>query len=152
MHHYIFPVLCLLSSFVSCTRMNEACEALCVADSLRAEGAAYPDSARIAGAVRTLSFCRYVYPDDYTKACYHYGRVLRERGDYVGAMQTFIDGAHTQYLFRPVVNPLFSDHSTLARIYSNMGSMCHLVDSFQLAHDMYELSAMHFYKACDSIK
>ena len=96
------------------------------------------------------------HPDDYVRACYRYGRQLREQGDcgcstdYVAAMQVFLDGTRAEYLCRPVKNPLLTDHATLGRIYSNMGTMCHLEGSFPLAYDMYKHCAEQFLLAGDS--
>ncbi|MBQ9338932.1 MAG: hypothetical protein IJS13_01215, partial [Paludibacteraceae bacterium] len=154
----ILHLICLLLVFTSCSRMREVQSVLCEADSLRSEGQCYDDSARLANAYSAPgNLCgRLFRPDDYVRACYRYGRQLREQGDcgcstdYVAAMQTFISGTHAQYLCRPVPNPLFSDHATLARIYSNMGAMCHLVDSFQLSYCMYEKCSEQFKRANDN--
>jgi DNA-binding CsgD family transcriptional regulator len=65
-------------------------------------------------------------------------------------MQAFIAGSHAPYVSRVVRLPWFSNYHILGRIYSNMGTMSHLADEFELGYDMYELSARSFYKADDT--
>lgn len=122
-----------------------------MADSLRVhEGVAYDDSVVLAEAYSTLGCWRWIYPDDYARACYYYGRMLRNRGDQVSAMQVFIRGSHAPYVQRVVPLLWFSDYHILGRIYSNMGTMCHLIDEFELGYDMYERSAKAFHTAGDT--
>ena len=132
---------------------SEARHTLDVADSLRVnEGRLYDDSLALAEAYMLLGHWRLIYPDDYARACYYYGRMLRHRGDQVAAMRAFIAGSHAPYLDRVVPLPWFSDYHILGRIYSNMGSMCHEDDEFQLSYDMYELSASCFLEVKDSLR
>lgn len=151
---YLFAVVLLmvLLVFGSCTSVREAQHTVAVADSLRAAGAVFDDSLVLADAADVLGTCgnRLLRPDDYTRACYHYGRLLRRRGDQVAAMRCFISGTHAQYICRPVKNPLFSDHTTLGRIYSNMGDFCHLEGNFQLAYEVKAFSADCFAKTDDT--
>lgn len=136
-----------------CARMSvrEAQRTVAVADSLRVnEGRLYDDSLALAEAYSTFGRWRYIYPNDYARACYYYGRLLRNRGDQVAAMQAFIAGSHATYVQRVMPLPWFSDYHILGRIYSNMGTMCHLVDEFELSYDMYEQSARFFRKAGDT--
>ena len=72
------------------------------------------------------------------------------RGDQVAAMRAFIAGSHAPYIDRVVPLPWYSNYHILGRIYSNMGTMSHLADEFELGYDMYELSARSFYKADDT--
>ena len=131
--------------------VREAQRTAAVADSLRVnEGRLYDDSLALAEAFATTGRWRYIYPNDYARACYYYGRLLRNRGDQVGAMRAFIAGTHAPYVQRVMPLPWFSDHHILGRIYSNMGTMCHLVDEFELSYDMYEQSARFFRKAGDT--
>ena len=156
----LLPLFCMLCA---CSGLGEARHTLAAADSMRVnEGVAYAngvpannvqrgvgDSLALAEAYVTTGKWRYIYPNDYARACY-YGRLLRSRGDQVAAMRAFIAGTHAQYLGRLVPLPWFSDYHILGRIYSNMGTMCHLADEFELSYDMYELSARSFYKADDT--
>ena len=130
---------------------DEARQTLDVADSLRVnEGRLYDDSLALAGAYTLLGHWRLIYPDDYARACYYYGRMLRSRGDQVSAMRAFIAGSHAPYLDRVVPLPWFSDYHILGRIYSNMGTMCHLAGEFELSYEMYKQSAMSFRDSHDS--
>ena len=124
---------------------------LAVADSLRVnEGRLYDDSLAIVDAYATFGRRRLIYPDDYARACYYYGYLLRQHNNQVAAMQAFIAGSHAPYVSRVVPLPWFSNYHILGRIYSNMGTMSHLADEFELSYDMYELSARSFYKADDT--
>ena len=143
-------VVCL---FCSCTAepLSEARKTLDVADSLRVnEGRLYDDSLALAEAYTLLGHWRLIYPDDYARACYYYGYLLRQHNNQVAAMQAFIAGSHAPYVRRVVPLPWFSNYHILGRIYSNMGTMSHLADEFELSYDMYELSAKSFYKADDT--
>ena len=131
--------------------VHEAQRTVAVADSMRVHaGKLFDDSLALAGAFSTLGSWRLVYPDDYARACYYYGYLLRQHGDQVAAMQAFISGTHAPYVQRVVPLPWFSDYHILGRIYSNMGTMCHLIDEFTLGYTMYGLSASSFYKAGDT--
>ena len=121
--------------------LREAQRVVAQADSLRAEGVAYTDSVTMAEAYNTLEKWQYLYPTDYARACYYYGRLLRNNDDPVAAMQVFINATHTNT----------RDYHILARTYSNMGSICHLANEYQLAYDMYSRSADLFLKNGDTI-
>lgn len=138
---------CMLFSCSTKSNIEEAQRTLAIADSLHMEGIAYNDSAKLFKAVETLKHHRLLHPNDYARACYYYGRLLRGCGNQTAAMQAFIDGTQAEYLFRPIPHPSFSDHATMGRIYSNMGTLCHLADSFQLSYMMYERCAEQFEKA-----
>ena len=132
--------------------VREARQTLAAADSVRVnEGRLYDDSLALAEAYATTGKWRYIYPNDYARACYYYGYLLRQHGNQVAAMQAFIAGTHAPYIQRVVPLPWFNDYHILGRIYSNMGTMCHLVDEFQLSYTMYEQSAEAFHKADDTI-
>ena len=130
------------------------------ADSLRAEGRMYGvdegDSLTLAQAYETLknhsAFSRQLsdlFPfvhctsslDTYAHACYHYGRLLREKDNPVEAMLVFIDATHSYT----------RDYHILGRIYSNMGSICHLSGDYSLSYDMYEKSAQVFLQGGDTL-
>ena len=145
------PLVCACSFRNAYSKLDDACRTLTVADSLRVQaGVAYDDSLALADAFTMLRRVRLFFPDDYARACYYYGRLLRNRGDQVAAMQAFIAGIHAPYIHRIIPLPYYSDYHILGRIYSNMGTMCHLVDEFELAYLMYENSSAQFCHAGDT--
>ena len=121
--------------------LYEAQETVATADSLWHNGQSFSDSAQLAQAYRTLHRRRNMYPDEYAHACYHYGRLLRAKDDPVAAMQCFINASHSRT----------HDYHILGRIYSNMGSICHLADEYALSYDMYERSANVFLQDRDTL-
>ena len=136
---------------IACRPVRDAQQTVATADSMRVnEGRLYDDSLALAEAYATTGKWRYIYPNDYARACYYYGYLLRQHGDQVAAMRAFINGSHAPYLHRLIPLPQFTDYHILGRIYSNMGTMCHLAGEFELGYDMYELSARSFYKADDT--
>lgn len=125
--------------------VKEAQDVVTKADSMRAEGLMYGreegDSVQLAQAYETLGQWQWIYPTDYAHACYHYGRLLREKENPVAAMACFINATHSRT----------RDYHILGRIYSNIGSICHLANEFPLAYDMYEYSANNFLKNGDTL-
>ena len=138
--HILFLVGLMM---VSCSprALHEAQGVVAQADSMRAEGRMYDDSLALAQAYGTLGQWSWFHADEYAHACYHYGRLLREKDNPVEAMQCFINASHTPT----------RDNHILGRVYSNMGSICHLASEFQLSYEMYEHSAEIFMQAGDSI-
>jgi len=144
----LLPFVCML---IACQPVRDAQQTVALADSLRVnERITYDDSLALAEAYSTLGHWRLIYPNAYARACYYYGRMLRNRNDQVSAMRAFINGTHAPYIQRVVPVPWFNDYHILGRIYSNMGTMSHLADEFELSYDMYEQSAKSFYKADDT--
>lgn len=135
-------LLLVTTLLLSCSpkALREAEEVVAQADSMRAAGQMYADSVRLAQSYSTLRAWRAVRADEYAHACYHYGRLLREKDNPVEAMQCFIEASHAHT----------RDHHILGRVYSNMGSICHLAGEFPLAYDMYERSAEMFLHNGDS--
>ena len=127
----------------SCTpqTLRQAQQVVVAADSLWTNGQMFRDSARLAQAYESLRKWQILYADEYAHACYHYGRLLRELNDPVSAMQAFIDATHSHT----------RDYHILGRVYSNMGSICHLASEFPLSYDMYEKSADLFLKNGDTL-
>ena len=125
--------------------MREAQEVVAYADSMREAHLyaqnEYDDSLSLAQAYSTLSDWQCVFPDDYAHACYHYGRLLRAKGNHVEAMKVFIAATHSRT----------RDYHILGRVYSNMGSMCHLAGEYQLSYDMFAKSADCFLQKGDTI-
>lgn len=132
--------VCVLSG-CSPRALDEAQRTVAQADSLRAEGGMYTDSLRMAQAYETLYAWRACYADDYAHACYHYGRLLRDRDNPVAAMQCFIAATHCRT----------RDYHILGRVYSNMGSIAHLAGEYSLSYDMFERSAEMFLREKDSL-
>ena len=136
----------LLSS-CSIAPVREAQEVVEQADSLWHEGKMYGvdegDSATLAQAYERLkelsAFSR--QKSEYAHACYHYGRLLREKDDPVAAMQAFLDATRSGT----------KDYHILGRVYSNIGDICHLAGDFQLSYDMFERSADMFLRNGDTL-
>ena len=148
--YIVLPVICLLCACSSSVR--EAQQTIALADSLRVnEGVTCDDSLALAEAYSTLGHWRLIYPDDYARACYYYGRMLRNRNDQVAAMRAFISGTHAPYVQRVVPLPWFTDYHILGRIYSNIGTMCHLAGEYPLSYDMYMHASEQFLMSNDSI-
>lgn len=97
------------------------------ADSLCILGRLYTDSAAMAEAVKALTTVRWVYPTQYANANYHYGRILRERGNQTEAMQCFINAIHSNT----------SDHHLIGRVYSNIGAMCYYTEKHEMAYGQF---------------
>ena len=121
--------------------LHEAQRVVAEADSMRAEGRMYDDSVHLAQAYERLGSWQWCYADDYAHACYHYGRLLREKDNPVAAMECFINASHAPT----------RDYHILGRVYSNMGEIAHLAGEYQLSYDMFEHSADMFLHAKDSI-
>ncbi len=131
--------------------VREAQSVVAQADSLWHAGKQYGidegDSATLAQACETLEAIPLPFREGlglgspYAHTCYHYGKLLRAKENPVGAMQAFISATHSGT----------KDYHILGRVYSNMGSICHLAGEFQLSYDMYEKSADCFLKNRDSL-
>ena len=111
--------------------VREAKDVVSQADSLRADGKMYEDSAQLAQAYEAFGKWKWFYADEYAHACYHYGRSLREKEHPVEAMQCFINATHSRT----------RDYPILGRVYSNMGDICHIAGEYSLSYDMFERSA-----------
>jgi hypothetical protein len=140
---YIMMTVIVAGIIAACTPcvVREAQTVVAEADSLRAEGQMYDDSVQLAEACATLGRWQWFYADDYAHACYHYGRLLREKGDPVTAMQVLIRATHSRT----------HDYHILGRVYSNMGSISHLANDYSLSYDMYQRSADMFLSNGDSL-
>ena len=149
-------ILLLASSTVflgSCSSraIHEAEAVVAQADSLWQAGLMYGidagDSLTLAQAYKTLGNIPLPYREGlglgspYSHACYHYGKLLRAKDNPAEAMQAFINATHSRT----------HDYHILGRVYSNMGSICHLAGDFPLSYDMYERSANCFLADNDSL-
>ena len=131
--------------------VREAEDVVAQADSLWHEGKQYGidegDSATLAQAYKTLEAIPLPFREGlglgspYAHACYHYGKLLRAKENPVEAMQAFIAATHSGT----------KDYHILGRIYSNIGSICHLAGEFQLSYNMYEKSADMFIRNGDTL-
>lgn len=151
-----FILVCFVAGIgLACTprAAREAQRVVAQADSLRAEGRMYGmdegDSVTLAQAYETLSSFNFPLIStlnhqlsaDYAHACYHYGRLLRQKDNPVEAMQVFIDATHSHT----------RDYHIVGRVYSNMGDIAHLAGDYPLSYDMYEKSGEMYLKNGDTI-
>lgn len=153
MFRKFYIVLCLAACWwmMACTSSvrREAQETVVQVDSLWRAGEAYTDSAALAKAYETLSSSRYQLlsifnkqlATDYAHACYHYGKLLRAKENPAAAMECFINATHSRT----------RDYHILGRVYSNMGSICHLANEFSLSYDMYSKSSDLFLQNGDTL-
>lgn len=130
-------------ALLSCSRRApyESQNTVRIADSLWTAGLVYEDSASLAQAYAELGSQSNRYPTEYAHACYHYGRLLRAKDNPVEAMRCFINATHTNT----------TDYHFLGRVYSNMGSICHLAGEYELSYNMFEKSANMFLQKGDSL-
>ena len=124
-------IICMSCVCCAPKDLREAQQVVAQADSMRAYGRVYEDSIHLAWAYTTLGRWKIICADEYVHACYHYGRLLREKDNPALAMQVFINATHSRS----------HDYHILGRVYSNMGSICHLASEYSLSYDMYERSA-----------
>ena len=164
MSRWGYIVFALLAGMVgqgcSSRAIHEAEAVVAQADSLWQAGLMYGidagDSLSLAQAYETLKehsafsrqlseVCPFVqrtlFLRTYAHACYHYGKLLRAKDNPVEAMQAFINATHSRT----------RDYHILGRVYSNMGSICHLAGDFPLSYDMYEKSADMFLQNGDTL-
>lgn len=99
------------------------------------------DSARLSQAYQTLGRWPWLHADNYAHACYHYGRLLREREDHVSAMQVFINALHSNT----------HDNDLRGRLFTNMAVMCRLEGNHSLAYEMFDQSREQFIQNKDTI-
>ena len=152
-----YIVFLLLAGMVgqgcSSRALHEAEAVVAQADSLWQAGLMYGidagDSLTLAQAYETLGDIPLPFrtllgvgsSDSYAHACYHYGKLLRAKDNPAEAMRCFINATHSRT----------RDYHILGRVYSNMGSICHLAGDFPLSYDMYEKSANCFLADNDSL-
>ena len=132
--------MCVLSACTSHSLQN-AQGIVVKADSLWKVGQIYEDSTQLAQACEELGYWRMIYPNEYAHACYHYGRLLRQKEDPVAAMQVFINAAHSRT----------RDYHILGRVYNNIGDMCHRAGEYALSYNMFEQSANMYLRDGDTL-
>lgn len=147
---HIGLVTLLAALFTACSphALREAQVVIRQADSAWTAGQPYHDSVQLAQAYETLSSfpaqvlatCHPQLATDYAHACYHYGRLLRSHDDPVAAMQCFINASHSRT----------RDFHILGRVYSNMGSMCHQANAYDVSYEIYKRSADMFFSNGDT--
>ena len=143
----------IVGLFLACTprAVQDAQRVVAQADTLRAEGRMYGidegDSLTLAQAYETLGAIPLPFREgmglgsSYAHACFHYGRLLRQKDNPVEAMQVFINATHSHT----------RDYHILGRIYSNMGDIAHLAGDYQLSYEMYEKSGDMYLKNGDTL-
>lgn len=143
MEKRIYIVLLTGLMLLSCSprALHEAQGVVAQADSLRAEGRMYDDSLALAQAYGTLGHWQWFYADEYAHACYHYGRLLREKDNPAAAMECFISATHAPT----------RDYYILGRVYNNIGEISYLANEYQLSYDMYSKAAELFLNNGDSL-
>lgn len=138
-------VICIALCACTPRSLREAQEVVAQADSLWHEGKIYGvdggDSATLAQAYEAFRHFPLSCGEGRGEVAYHYGKLLRAKGDPVSAMQAFIAATHSRT----------KDYHILGRIYSNMGSICHLAGEFPLSYEMYEKSAKMFLRDKDTL-
>lgn len=140
-HHILFlMIICGLSSCAP-SSVREARSTISQADNMWRAGQPCDDSLQLAQAYATLDRWQWFYADDYAHACYHYGRLLRQKDDPLSAMQVFINAIHSRT----------HDYHILGRVYSNVGEFAHLAEEFALSYDMFEQSATMFLQNGDTL-
>ncbi len=77
----------------------------------------------------------------YACQCYNEGRNLRAQGEYVQAMQCFVEATQCNT----------DDHRLLGRVYSNMANMCRQAEQHNWAYRIYTFSATQFAHTSDSL-
>lgn len=88
-----------------------------------------------------MSCAEVVNPYEYAWMCYLQGRELREAGEPVKAMQSFITAEQN----------VKNNHGLHGRIYSNMANMCRQAERHEMAYDIYTLSTEQFALAHDTL-
>ena len=132
---HIFRLTVLLI-FIGCKPhvVREAEVTLAEADSLRVHGIPPTDSVRLAQTVADLSPWRYIYPTDYAKANYYYGRLLRAKGNYAASMECFINATHSRS----------KDYMWIGKAWTNIGDFCRSDGNYDLAYDVHVRAAEAF--------
>lgn len=88
-----------------------------------------------------MSCAEVVNPYEYAWMCYLQGKALREAGEPVKAMQSFITAEQN----------VKNNHGLHGRIYSNMANMCRQAERHEMAYDIYTLSTEQFALAQDTL-
>lgn len=140
-HAWIVLVV-IATLFVACSpqRRQQAEMTVRTADSLRAAGQYYNDSAALAEAVSTLRPVRLFHPNSYAHACYHYGRMLIDANSPVIAMEQLLRAeqyAGTDYILR-------------GRILTNIAYICQLEERWAIAYNIYQQAGNSFLKGNDT--
>ena len=88
-----------------------------------------------------MSCAEVVNPYEYAWMCYEQGKALREAGEPVKAMQSFITAEQN----------VKNNHGLHGRIYSNMANMCRQAERHEMAYDIYTLSTEQFALSQDTL-
>ena len=144
-------LLLVICSLTACSpSLREAQDVVAQADSLWHAGQMYGvdagDSATLVQAYETLdnillSPFTFNLSSSYAHACYHYGKLLRAKGNPEEAMQAFINATHSRT----------HDYHILGRVYNNMGDICHMAEEYALSCDMFEKSSKMYWRNGDTL-
>lgn len=142
MRKYAILILSLTCIY-SCSPLSprDAVEVVECADSVRATGGKYSDTIALENAYASLSDYKVFFPLYYTRACYHYGRLLVDNAP-IEAMKCFIEATQMNT----------DDYEILGRVYNNIGEICNKAEDYELAYDMFGNAANHFLSAEDTTR
>jgi tetratricopeptide (TPR) repeat protein len=147
-NRYILFLCLSVTAFMLCAcslhPLHKAKEVVAVADSIRESGynISAEDSTQLAEAYGELRRWQWLYSKEYMHICYHYGCLLQEKENPVGAMQAFIHATH--------INS--RDDLLLGRVYVKMGTICNIARDYQLTSDIYALAAHNYLRAGDTLR
>ena len=119
---------------------SEAREVVREAYRMHGEGKAYEDSVSLAQAYTELKKWKYLFPTDFVRACYYYGRWLRAHENPVNAMQVLLEATHVRT----------KDYIILGRVYSNIANLCRMANCHDLAYEIFQRSNACFLQAGDT--
>ena len=139
---HILEIILFTIIFSSCSlhKLREAQEVVYTSGSVQDAGAL--DSTTLLNAYEILKKWQYFVPSDYVQACYQCGHFYKEKNDPVKAMHYFINATHTYT----------KDYSVKASVFKQMGIICYNAEDFELAYDMYDLSAQNFMQNGDTLR
>ena len=137
--HTVIGYLAVLA-LSACAPVREAQQTVAQADSLLAADRVYSDSLSLLRAVDALAPWQLLLPDDYAKACFYYGRILRINERYTESVPYLLRARHSHT----------GDHILLGRTYSNLALICRLEGNHPLSYTLYEQSAEQFSRGGDN--
>lgn len=124
----------------SCVGLHKAQDVIDAADSLLLQHKLYADTAIMFDAAKTFNYWKLIYPEDYAKANYYYGRQLRGAEDYESAMQCFLNVIHSRT----------DNNNILGRTYTNIAIIADIEGSHQLSYTLFQTAAYKFLLENDS--
>ena len=137
----ILVVVSVLISACSPQRRQQAEMTVARADSLRAAGQYYNDSAALAEAVKALRPVRLFHPNSYAHACYHYGRMLIDANSPLPAVEQLLQAE--QYAGK--------DYILRGHVYSNLAYLAQMELRWPIAYDIYQQAGNCFIQGKDTV-